>query len=190
MAPGLAGEELPQELVASEAEAEAVGAERREGEGEAGESGERRPRRRRSRRGRKRHTGEASDAADKPAEAPTQSAADEDLDDLSDVRAEAFEVDVSADEGLGLADEGLGLAEEELEEGLGLEEGEEGDDQQSPRLGFRGIPTWEEAVGLIVNKNIETRAKRPNGGGQHGRGHRGPRDNRGGRGGGGKRRPS
>ena len=89
------------------------------------------------------------------------------------MRVEAIEAEVPAEEDLTPADEGLGL-----------EEGEEG--ERSPRLGFRGIPTWEEAVGLIVNKNLENRAKRPNGG-QHGRGHRGPRDGRGGRG---KRRSS
>jgi ribonuclease E len=192
--PTLAGEELPQELVASEAETEAISGERPDVEGEAGEPAERRPKRRRSRRGRKRRSGETAEAADKPAETPSELAAD----DLSEVHLEAAEADVAADEDFGLADggfgatdEGFGAADEGLasaDEGLELEEGDEGDDQRSPRLGFRGIPTWEEAVGLIVNKNIETRAKRPNGGAQHGRGHRGPRDNRGGRGG--KRRPS
>jgi hypothetical protein len=167
-APAAAGEELPQELPASEGEA--VGTERTGSESEAGESVERRPKRRRSRRGRKRRTTEADvGAADKPAETFTSLASEE----SSEVQPEVVDSDMSADEPIG------------LEEG---EEGEEGDDQRSPRLGFRGIPTWEEVVGLIVNKNIETRAKRPGGGTPRGRGHRGPRDAGGGRGG--KRRSS
>jgi hypothetical protein len=67
--------------------------------------------------------------------------------------------------------------------GMDIEEDETDGDQRAPRLGFRGIPTWEEAVGLIINKNIEARAKQPSGGSSHGRGNRGPRDKRGGRGG-------
>ncbi len=164
-APAAAGEELPQESLADEGEA--VGAERTVGEGEAGKPVERRPKRRRSRRGRKRRATEADvGAADKPAETRTGLPSEE----SSEVQPEVVESDMSADEG------------------LGLEEGEEGDEQRSPRLGFRGIPTWEDVVGLIVNKNIETRAKRPGGGTQPGRGHRGPRDSRSGRGG--KRRSS
>ena len=146
-------------------------------EGEAPEQAERRPRRRRSRRGRKRRdteagvgetsVGEASaGAADEPADAPTGYASEE----LPEMQREMTEADELADDG------------------IDLEEGEEGEGQQSPRIGFRGIPTWEEAVGLIVNKNIETRAKRPSSGSQHSRGRRGPPDNRGGRGG--KRCPS
>ena len=51
----------------------------------------------------------------------------------------------------------------------------------------RGIPTWEEAVGLIVTANLESRSRKPNGGSSRGRGRsRGPkksRDNGGRRGG-------
>jgi len=42
--------------------------------------------------------------------------------------------------------------------------------ERSVRAGFRGIPTWSEAVGLIIEKNLEGRAKRPGGGSQRGRG--------------------
>ena len=58
-----------------------------------------------------------------------------------------------------------------------------GDNEQAGdnrrRVGFRGIPTWEEAVGLVITKNIEARSKRSGGGPAKGRGDRGPRDNRG-----------
>lgn len=35
--------------------------------------------------------------------------------------------------------------------------------EQSVRAGFRGIPTWGETVGLVIEKNLESRAKRPGG---------------------------
>jgi hypothetical protein len=58
------------------------------------------------------------------------------------------------------------------------DEDEDGDDQ-SPRVGFRNIPTWDEAVGLMIAKNMESRAKNPGGGrgpgGNRGRGNRGRR---------------
>lgn len=41
--------------------------------------------------------------------------------------------------------------------------------EQSVRAGFRGIPTWGETVGMVIEKNLESRAKRP-GGTQRGRG--------------------
>jgi hypothetical protein len=71
---------------------------------------------------------------------------------------------------------------EEGEEGIedtSLDEDEQLDDDRPARVGFRGIPTWEEAVGLVITKNMEARSKRPNGGPSKGRGNRGPRDNRG-----------
>jgi hypothetical protein len=52
---------------------------------------------------------------------------------------------------------------------------DEADDDQELRVGHRAIPTWDEAVGLIIAKNMEARAKRPNGGQA-----RGNRDRRGG----------
>lgn len=35
--------------------------------------------------------------------------------------------------------------------------------ERSVRAGFRGIPTWGETVGMIIEKNLESRAKRPGG---------------------------
>jgi hypothetical protein len=64
--------------------------------------------------------------------------------------------------------------EEEFDEG-------EGNDQPA-RMGFKGIPTWEEVVGIMVTKNVESRSKLPSGGGQHhGRGQRGGRGGKRGR---------
>ncbi len=84
-------------------------------------------------------------------------------------------------------DEGDVLAEEALD----LAENDDADAEQPARLGFRGIPTWEEAVGLLIDRNLEARAKRPSAGQSHGRGSR-SRDGHGRdkRGRGGKRRPS
>ena len=45
-----------------------------------------------------------------------------------------------------------------------MDEDDEIDGDRPARLGFRGIPTWEEAVGMIVKKNLDTRAKRQSGG--------------------------
>ncbi|NLF06766.1 MAG: hypothetical protein GX594_02145 [Pirellulaceae bacterium] len=45
-------------------------------------------------------------------------------------------------------------------------------DGGSVRAGFRGIPTWDEAVGLLIEKNLENRSKRPDGGSQRGRGRK------------------
>jgi len=55
-------------------------------------------------------------------------------------------------------------------------------EDKEDKIGHRAIPTWEEAVGLIVTTNLEARAKRPNGGSSRGHpsGH-GPREGRGGR---------
>jgi hypothetical protein len=67
----------------------------------------------------------------------------------------------------------------------GSEPGESDDSEaeRPGRLGFRGIPTWEEAIGLIVDKNLEARTKRSGGGSHAGRGQHSPRDSRSERGG-------
>ena len=68
---------------------------------------------------------------------------------------------------------------------LSEHEGEEGtEDGRLARVGFRKIPAWEEVVGMLITKNLESRAKRPNGGAPRGRG--GQRNQRG-NGGGGRR---
>ena len=66
--------------------------------------------------------------------------------------------------------------------GTDFEDDEEGDDDggESPRIGFRNIPTWQDAIGVMISKNMESRARNPGG-------SRGP-GGRGGRGGGGRGR--
>jgi hypothetical protein len=65
---------------------------------------------------------------------------------------------------------------------------EEGDDEpadeqddedggESPRIGFRNIPTWQDAIGVMIAKNMEARARNP--GGPRGSGGRGGRGGRG-----------
>lgn len=50
---------------------------------------------------------------------------------------------------------------------------DEDDDDKEARFIHRGVPTWSEAIGLIIDANMEARAKRPNGtGGSRGRGGR------------------
>ncbi len=137
---------------------EAVGPRRAHEEAETGESENHRSKRRRPRRGRnRRDTETGAAAAGELPDARTHSSP------VKSHEVDAVEADVLADDDIDLG---------------------EGDDAERPaRLGFRGIPTWEEAVGLLIDKNLEARAKRPAGGPHHGRGNRGPRDKRGGRGG-------
>lgn len=68
-------------------------------------------------------------------------------------------------------------SEEELnepfdEDDLDVGHARKGTDEGSVRAGFRGIPTWDEAIGLLVEKNLESRSKRPEGGSQRGRGRK------------------
>ncbi|MGO9109922.1 MAG: hypothetical protein ACLP9L_11875 [Thermoguttaceae bacterium] len=54
------------------------------------------------------------------------------------------------------------------------------DGGESPRIGFRNIPSWQDAIGMMIAKNMESRSRNPGG-------QRGP-SGRGGRGGGGRGR--
>ncbi len=50
---------------------------------------------------------------------------------------------------------------------------DKGQDMKSKRIVHRGIPTWEEAVGYLVDANLESRSKKPDTGGFRPRsGHR------------------
>lgn len=63
-----------------------------------------------------------------------------------------------------------------------IEDTEEDDHEEIDMTEHRGIPTWHEAMAIVVGTNMEARAKNPGGnrggGGGRGRGGRG----RGGRG--------
>jgi hypothetical protein len=131
---------------------------------------ERRPRRRRRGRGRSRdqvrdeqQIGEEEDlvededfdfdATDEEATVEAETSDEHDFDDEEEQRGEP-EIDV----------------DHEFDE----------DGVESPRIGFRNIPTWKDAIGVMIAKNMESRSRNPGG-------SRGP-GGRGGRGGGGRGR--
>ena len=145
---------------------------------ESDEAGERRPKRRRSSRGKKK----------RPSDGAKPAAAEEAHSDEPAVEAVGTRPATPRD------DDSIRRDRSEPEEGI--DEGDEdlGDGDRPARAGFRGIPTWEEAVGLVIAKNMEARLKRSAGGGRggsggsrQGRGGSGSHDKRGGRGG--RRRP-
>ena len=73
--------------------------------------------------------------------------------------------------------------EHDVDAGHDFEGDDEHDDEdggESPRIGFRNIPTWQDAIGVMIAKNMESRSRNP--GGPRGSGGRG------GRGGGGRGR--
>jgi len=121
------------------------------------ENGVPRKRRRRRRRGSR-----GRDRDDAPKTRPTDSADPvHDEDDEIDVDEESITRERIRAEGL----------TDDLDDPQDEEGGEDA------HLFHRGIPTWEEAVGMIVNVNLESRAKNPNSssGNRGGRG-RGGRD--------------
>ena len=135
----------------SEAELrEPIGPQQVRDQSEAGRSRERRPQRHPPRRDRDRRDAGRGAAEERPRDrnraAPPKLPEDDEV-----------EVDVFADD--------------ELE----LGEGDQSEAEQPARLGFRGIPTWEEVLGMLIDKNLEARSKRPAGGPHHGRGNRGGR---------------
>jgi hypothetical protein len=80
---------------------------------------------------------------------------------------------------------GEGEYEEDIHAGAetsGEFEGDEEDDGgESPRIGFRNIPTWHDAIGVMIAKNMESRARNPGGSRGHGGGRGGRGRGRGGR---------
>jgi ribonuclease E len=131
----------------------------------SGDELESRPRRPRRRRGSGRHR-ERTERVERTEEAPAES----DHGDLLADEAEDFEEPEYLGEESSLDEEGG--------------EGEPGEDEDSPRVGFRNIPTWQETVGYVIATNMESRAKNPGSGRSYGRRGRG-----GGNRGGGRRRP-
>ncbi|MDZ7617175.1 MAG: hypothetical protein U1E05_09235, partial [Patescibacteria group bacterium] len=45
-------------------------------------------------------------------------------------------------------------------------------DGHSDKSGHRSIPVWQDAISIVIEKNLESRAKKPDGGGQQKRGGR------------------
>ena len=111
-------------------------------DGETAETGERRPKRRHSRRGRKKEPRDET----KPAV----------LDKAAPEEANLVLAGPPAEDNRSRAEDRRGKrkpakAEDEEVDDIMDEEGESEDDRPA-RQGFRGIPTWEEAVGLIITK--------------------------------------
>lgn len=127
-----------------------------------------RGKRRRRRRGRRRERGERAEAA-----TAAESAEVEHLTELEEEHAaEAAPRDLPharAGERPSAAEHGPRVASEPEPEDLGEEEDQEGES----RPVYRGIPTWEETVGYIIQQNMEARARSPHAGGPRGRGNKG-----------------
>ncbi len=128
-----------------------------------GDRTERRGRRRRG-RGRSRSPDQVQDEQT----AGEDDAIDEGQGDFGDVEEEESAVEAEGSDEHDFDDE---------EEHDGEHDDDGGD---SPRIGFRNIPTWQDAIGMMIAKNMEARARNP--GGPRGSGGRG------GRGGGGRGR--
>jgi hypothetical protein len=84
-------------------------------------------------------------------------------------------IDKIADEDDDLWDDDLELHPVGYSRQGGAAKGSEGRERGEIRPAFRSIPTWDDAVGAMIARNMESRGKRPSGGGQN-RGGR--RDNR------------
>ena len=128
-----------------------------------------RPRRRRRRRGGRRRGGERGtrESAGGPAPESREDSDDEPHGEESDVAAD---FDESAEPGV----------EDEHDADHDQPEGHDDEhDGGDMKPSHRGIPSWEETIGVIVSTNMESRAKNPNAGGAprgrgsgRGRGHR------------------
>jgi hypothetical protein len=143
-------------------------------ESEADRSGGR-PRRRRSRRGRSR---------DRQRPGGAESSAEELIIDSEPIDSEPIDsepIDSEQDESIFEPAEPAGsrLSFEEADEDH-ADHDDEFADETSGKVGFRNIPTWQDAIGVIVGTNLESRAKRPGNGPSRGRQQgRGSRDRRG-----------
>jgi hypothetical protein len=160
-AAGTAGDEIAtDEAVAREIPGDEAGDEERSGRRRSRRSGRRRKRR-----------PEGAEPREKTAGQPEAEAGADDARPPREFRPERSEFAPrdDADD----ADE----ANDDFADGAGDDFADEAGDDKELRVGHRAIPTWDEAIGLIIAKNMESRAKRPNGG--QARGH-GGRDRRGG----------
>jgi ribonuclease E len=154
-----------EEEVAAEADVETE-------EGEPSGDEERRPRRRRRRRTRR---------GEKPSREQAEAADEADESETEDEEDAAASVSEFADD-LFLEDEDETEEREERprrgrrrrpaaaeDEAAEIDEDEEEDELDSggePRPAHRKIPTWEDAVSVVVDLNLESRARSPGGGGR------------------------
>jgi ribonuclease E len=135
---------------------------------EAVPEGERREGRKRRRRRRKKRTGESSASAAESSTAEPQDETSTASTAEHDAEAEHDDAEFEQDDTEFEHDD----AEFEHDDG----DGEEGDGTSS-RLSHRAIPTWDQAIGFIIARNMEARAKHPSGPSR--RGGKGRRPDRG-----------
>jgi hypothetical protein len=121
-------------------------------------SGEEEPRRRRRRRRRRSRRGERAEEGAAAGEAESGELEDEELEESAALDDEADEEEEFMPRERPRR-RAAATAEEPDDEGDELDDGEEGG-----RPAHRKIPTWDEAVGIVIANNMEARAKSPGGG--------------------------
>jgi len=143
-----------------------------EDQGRAAEGGdELRPRRRRRRRGGRRRGGERAERGTREAGSlAPESSADSDDEPHAEQPDDAADFDEPSEAG------GEHEHDADHDQAEGHDDELDGGDMKPSH---RGIPSWEETIGVIVSANMESRAKNPNAGGAprgrgrgRGRGHR------------------
>ncbi len=138
-----------------------------------------RPKRKRSRRRRRGGRGRKSAEAD-----ATDEVASETGDEASEEATEESEISRPKrrrrrrSRTTGEGSDNQNAAEDQTEEAVISNDGEDSENPKRGRQRHRNIPTWSEAIGMIVDSNLEERAKSPSK----------PQSSRGGRGRGGRRR--
>lgn len=157
---------------------------RRSSTGETADEPQRRRRRRRGGRRRRRPEGAESESS-RPSAADAFDDDEFDRDEAPGEELDAADEFETAKRGgtskrFGSA-KGIDVDDGALEEShADSDEGEESDDNGELRTSHKAIPSWDEAVGIVVSANMEARARNPNA-------HSGaPRRGRGGRGRGGR----
>jgi hypothetical protein len=145
---------------------------------EAAAEGDRSERRGRRRRGRGRGRGRNQARDDRPRSsqprdehAPEAEGDFDDVIDFDDVEEDRTLADVGLHAEEGAA--GHEGDEHDFDDDHDLDHEDDEDGGESPRIGFRNIPTWNDAIGVMIAKNMEARARNP--GGSRGPGGRGGR---------------
>jgi hypothetical protein len=127
------------------------------------QAGEEPPRRRRRRRRRSRRGERTPEDSAETGEDQTEDLEDEDLEEQQALEEEGdFESDIEEGEVAATRGRSRRRAPTSARE-IDAEEGDELDELEVDRPAHRKIPTWEEAVGLVIANNMETRAKTPGG---------------------------
>jgi len=167
-------------------EEDAEEADRSSGDEEPARGRSKRRRRRRPRTGERQFAPEDADAASSDAVEVTDETGEEDeaAAPASDEkrrskrrrprrrRQKSDPSDAKASPKVDVEDGGNGEADSEDDDDVDdTRDGADGD-AFGDKAGHRSIPVWQEAIGVIIERNLESRAKKPDGGGQQKRGGR------------------